>query len=241
MEWTSDSNRCTYVSDGDIKVDCRKNRGHDFFFPLGNYCGISIVMDLESGDNGIIHLIDDYSVDLNELKEKFSVGEKYFIIQAKDKLEQLFTEFYDLPKRHRKTYLKAKIIELFLLLEELDVPSVSEERSYYYKSQVDKIREMVRLQVEDFTVWYTLEDLSKMFDFPLTGMKQCFKAIYGTSMADYMKTCRMNAAGQMLAETQKSVIEIATSVGYENPGQFSAAFKSKKGMNPSAYRHALIK
>ena len=241
IEWQANANRFTYVSVGDMQVACRANKSRDFFFPLGHYHGVSIGIDMAHTDNGIFRMMDDFAVDLNKLKQKFCPDNHTFIMRASSQIDRIFTELYDLPENVRKTYFKIKIMELFLFLENLDVPEGGEERSYFYKTQVDKVKEMVKLQTKDLTRWYTLEELSGKFEFPLTGMKQCFKGIYGCSMAEYMKTYRMNAAAEMLYNTDKTIIEIAASVGYENPGKFAGAFKSKMGMTPSAYRNTLTK
>lgn len=239
IEWQTKNHQCTYVSAGDMMVDCRQNSRKDFFFPLRHYHGISIGVMMNQTEGGILRLMDDFSVDLKELQKKFCQDNRYFIMRASSQLDRIFTEMYDIPEHVRTLYLKIKIMELFLFLENLEVPEGAEERPYFYKSQVDKVRAMVKLQTEDLSVWYTQDELSKKFQFPLTSMKHCFKGIYGCSMSEYMKTYRMNAAVEMLYDKEKSIIEIATSLGYENPAKFSAAFKAKMGMTPSAYRNTL--
>lgn len=239
IEWKSKNNSYAYVSAGDMQVDCRGKHTDGFFFPLCHYHGMTIVIEMDSTEDGVLNLMDDFSIDLNKLKEKFCPVDKHFIMRAGSKIDRIFSELYDLPEEVRNIYIKIKIMELLLFLDTLEVPNVVEERNYYYKSQVDKIKAIVKLQIEDLSVNYTLDELSKKFDFPLTSMKQCFKGIYGCSMADYMKNYRMNVAAELLLNSDKPVIEIASSLGYENPGKFSAAFKSKQGMTPSEYRKNL--
>ena len=241
IEWEARPKRYTYVSAGDMQVDCRENHNNDFFFPLSHYHGLTISIDLSFTENGILKLMEDFSVDLNKLKEKFCPGNSCFIMRASPRIDRIFSELYDLPEKIRRPYFKIKLMELLLFLDTLEVHSVNEERSYFYKSQVDKIKEMVALQTRDLSHWYTLDELSKKFSFPLTSMKQCFKGIYGCGMAEYMKTYRMNAAAELLCSGNSPIIEIANSLGYENPGKFSAAFRSEMGMTPSAYRKTLSK
>jgi YesN/AraC family two-component response regulator len=40
----------------------------------------------------------------------------------------------------------------------------------------------------------------------------------------------------LLLETNKSVFEIATDIGYSNSGNFGNAFKKRYGVAPSLYR-----
>ena len=143
---------------------------------------------------------------------------------------------YDLPEHVRLPYFKIKVLELLLFLETLDVPAGGEERPYFYKTQVDKVKDIAALLTGNLEHWYTLEELSEQFSFPLTSLKQCFKGVYGCSIAAYMKEYRMNAAAVMLKNTQDSVISVAERVGYSNPGKFASAFRSVLGVTPTEYR-----
>ena len=46
----------------------------------------------------------------------------------------------------------------------------------------------------------------------------------------------MDMAAKMLRGTDMRVVDIATSVGYDSPSKFSAAFKAATGLAPSEYR-----
>ena len=70
----------------------------------------------------------------------------------------------------------------------------------------------------------------------LTAFKECFKGIYGASPAAYVRSMRMDMAAKMLRGTDMRVVDIATSVGYDSPSKFSAAFKAATGLAPSEYR-----
>ncbi|MEZ3486878.1 MAG: AraC family transcriptional regulator [Lachnospiraceae bacterium] len=63
-----------------------------------------------------------------------------------------------------------------------------------------------------------------------------FKKTYGQTPSDYLRSIRMSQASMLLVLTDHSVSMIAESLGYANPFQFSAVFKSYYGLSPSAYR-----
>lgn len=67
-------------------------------------------------------------------------------------------------------------------------------------------------------------------------LRTLFYKKYRQSIQTYIMTCRMNQAALMLAHSQMTVSEIAASVGYRDPLQFSKAFKKYMGMSPRAYR-----
>ena len=239
IQWERSPGQYVYLSAGDLLADCREDGDRDFFFPLQHYHGAGLYVDLGYTDNGVLRLMDDFSVDLPALKKKLCTKNGCFVMRSAPQIDRIFSELYHLPDKVRRQYCRIKVMELFLFLDNLELPPGGEDRPYFYKSQVDKIQQMVALQTADLTQWYTLDQLSAMYHYPITGMKQCFKGIYGCTMAQYMKTYRMNTAARLLRTTQLPIIEIAAAVGYENPGKFSGAFRSCLGMTPSQYRKAL--
>ena len=46
----------------------------------------------------------------------------------------------------------------------------------------------------------------------------------------------LSLAATLLLETDKSVLEIASDVGYSNSGNFGSAFKRRYGVSPVRYR-----
>lgn len=64
-----------------------------------------------------------------------------------------------------------------LYLDALELAGTKEERPYFYKTQVEKIKAIRSLMTENLTEHYTLDDLAKRFDIPHTTMKSCFKSI----------------------------------------------------------------
>lgn len=48
-----------------------------------------------------------------------------------------------------------------------------------------------------------MDELAERFQISLTGMKTCFKEIYGDSMYSYLRRYRMNVAATMLRQDSK--------------------------------------
>lgn len=65
---------------------------------------------------------------------------------------------------------------------------------------------------------------------------RCFHDIVGVSFIDYCTQVRMDHAKELLENTDKSIQEIAFSVGYRDEKYFSRAFKKLTGSIPSDYR-----
>ena len=127
-------------------------------------------------------------------------------------------------------------------LEALAETDMRLEKPYFYSSQVRKVRAIHELITTDMAENYTLDELSRRFEIPLTSMKQCFKSIYGNSIHAYLKEYRIHQAAILLKmKRNMSVSEIALAVGYASPGKFSAAFKEALGKTPLEYRAKSVK
>jgi AraC-like DNA-binding protein len=58
----------------------------------------------------------------------------------------------------------------------------------------------------------------------------------GMSWRDYMLQARLMRAMALLASTDRSVIDIGSSVGFASPSGFTRAFRKLTGTNPASYR-----
>ena len=241
IEWGIASNRYLYIEAGDIQINNRSCHCGLFSFPLRHYHGITIGFNVEEAESELLHIMDGFCVDLRKLREKYCPDDRCFVMRAEKRIEHIFSELYDIPEQNRPPYFKIKVLELLLFLNVLEIPKHANERPYFYKTQVDKVKDIVTLMTGDLNHWYTLEELSERFSFPLTSLKQCFKGVYGCSIAAYMKDYRMNAAAMMLKNSEETITAIAAKVGYDNPGKFAATFRSVIGAKPSEYRKETIR
>ena len=82
----------------------------------------------------------------------------------------------------------------------------------------------------------TIEQLSKDFLLNTTTLKSLFKSVYGVSLATHINLHRMEKAASLLSETNNSISDIASIVGYESQSKFSAAFKKHFQQTPLEYR-----
>ena len=131
-------------------------------------------------------------------------------------------------------------MELLLCLDALELPKTTEERPYYYRSQVEKVKVIQQFLTQHMSENFTQEELSERFEIPLSAMKNCFKSVYGTTIKAWLTDYRMNQAAEFLrAEDKKSVAEIAGMVGYDSASKFAIAFRKVMGMSPMEYRGAI--
>jgi len=73
-------------------------------------------------------------------------------------------------------------------------------------------------------------------EIPERTVKRRFKAATGTTLMDHVQNLRIEEAKRLLETGDAPFDEIASDVGYENPGFFRRLFKRRTGLNPSEYR-----
>lgn len=110
------------------------------------------------------------------------------------------------------------------------------QNSEYLDNQVKTIKNVHDYMKENLEKRITIEELSKKFAMNSTTLKTVFKDVYGTSIAAHIKEHRMEKAAELLANTDFSINEIASSVGYESQSKFSMVFKDYYNLSPIEYR-----
>lgn len=83
---------------------------------------------------------------------------------------------------------------------------------------------------------YTLESLADTYNVSPSTLSHQFKKMTGTSVMDYLQSCRMALAKKYLTETAMSVSEIVDLCGFSDSSNFSRTFKKQNGMSPSRFR-----
>lgn len=128
--------------------------------------------------------------------------------------------------------MKVKLQELLLLLHTIEGKQETSSEEYFVKSKVDKIKDIKELIVKNPKRRYTIDELAQKYKLSPTGLKNCFKGVYGVTMAEFMKQYRMQLTANLLKNTQRPVSDIAAEAGYENQSKFAASFKEVMGGKP---------
>lgn len=85
---------------------------------------------------------------------------------------------------------------------------------------------------------YALAELEQKYKVNRYRLCREFKSHYQTSPLQYLHRVRIQAAKNLLVETNLKVHEISYEVGYENVNHFIAHFKKNTGLTPTEYRLA---
>ncbi|MDF2885352.1 MAG: transcriptional regulator, AraC family [Clostridiaceae bacterium] len=246
IECVFEGGGCVYMGSGDLYAGLV-----DKYPPVVNtllvekYKGISVYLYINKLSYSMPEILNYALDDINEFKDKLFPSKKYFwkvgncINWVGGKIERIFLDLNNLPDLEEKAkdnYIKIKVAELLLLLSETCANENKAKNKYYLKSQTEIVKNIHEEIIKDLSKNFTLKELSDRYGMSQIGLKNCFKAMYGKSIAKYIKDYRMEYAASLLRKTDETVMNIAASVGYENQSKFAAAFKELFGVNPTEYR-----
>ena len=97
----------------------------------------------------------------------------------------------------------------------------------------DSIQEFLN---KNYTSAISLEDVAKRFFISKDYASHIFKEHTGSPLITYVIQKRMEKAEELLASTNKPIVEIALEMGYNDPNYFSFTFKKYHDMTPRQYR-----
>jgi len=101
---------------------------------------------------------------------------------------------------------------------------------------IDRIAIVLRRMNREFEKNHTLDDYAAMCRMSKFHFLRVFRSLTGVSPIEYRNRLRLEHAKELLLETNLSVSEIGTAVGYASPSYFCDAFKKEVGISPRSYR-----
>ncbi|MDO5089273.1 MAG: AraC family transcriptional regulator [Leptotrichiaceae bacterium] len=99
---------------------------------------------------------------------------------------------------------------------------------------VNKTKEIIKKSlISDMPM---IKDLCKIMNISRYQLHTSFKKIEGINISDYLQKKKMEYGKFLLSSTDRTILDIANEIGYENPSKFSEAFKKYFGILPNKFR-----
>lgn len=158
---------------------------------------------------------------------------------VKNSHEQLkdIVELLEKPKINSITTLaiKAKCFQLVSnFFAEVTVLKTAQGLNSLPNHEQSHVANAEKIIVESLTNQFLgIEFISKKVHMSPTKLKALFKVVYGKSMFQYYQEKQMNLAFELLQSRSKSVKQVSEILGYDNPSNFTNAFKKVYNMLPS--------
>ncbi|MBN3962353.1 AraC family transcriptional regulator [Nostoc sp. NMS8] len=155
-------------------------------------------------------------------------------------MQLLLKQILQCPYREtlRQMYLEAKVLELLVL----QIAQWGENNQVLQRSQFFRADEIERLHHAKAILNQTLPhppsllDLASQIGLNDFKLKRGFREVFGTTVLGYVQSLRLEQAKQLLIETNSTIVEIASQVGYESISHFGYLFKRQFGITPREYR-----
>lgn len=138
------------------------------------------------------------------------------------------------PRAHSRQITHHLIGLIFALLSR----SLNIDSSVTYRNFEKTIQEIKQYIEENHPRSLTLDSIADRFSLNKYQLARLFKEYTGISPLQYIISCRLDAAKQLLTTTDNSINSIASTIGYKSDTQFQAAFKKASGTTPRQYRIA---
>ena len=157
-----------------------------------------------------------------------------------------FTSIFDRVVRERKKngmwsdmMVNLMMMELFVLLSR----NIREEWEQNIKKRAAKMKELLLCAKEYIDKNYnkniTLSDVSSYIFFSESYFAHSFKQEFGISPKSYLLKVRIEAAKELLENTDMKIGDIALSVGFSGQQRFNDMFKKLEGVTPLKYRREI--
>ena len=153
-----------YIGAGNLSIRRLSHTTRQTRFPLAHYHGISTTIDLPQAQQTLCSLEDimgDLHIYLETIAERFCRKDSCYVLRNNREVAHIFPELYAAPPERMAHYLKAKVLELLMLLNDLPQESFSEKRQFFSRSQVTAVRAMYDAMIKDLSHHYTLAELSR--------------------------------------------------------------------------------
>ncbi len=98
------------------------------------------------------------------------------------------------------------------------------------------VKAMVTLIQQRYMDKLTLEDVAASISVSKNTCLHLFRTYLDDTPGSYLIACRAKMASALLLETDRTIADIALSVGFSSPSHFTATFKGIYGCTPREYR-----
>ena len=170
---------------------------------------------------------------VNEANEKHY----YHALTTTPVVNMAIHQILDCPYRGplKRLYLESKTLELITyILAQLVADKNGHNRPFTLQSgDIERIQEARNVLIRNLENPPSLLELARQVGINKNKLNQGFRQVFGTSVFDHLRICRLELARELLESKEKNVTEAAFEVGYAQQSNFTKAFKRHFGTNPT--------
>ncbi len=231
------SGATTFVVGDELAIDygTSNNDEEAFFYPSSEYEGIEI----------IIFPAKEMGKELTELggaktikgiTSKFSDRTIPLITVSDNRIKRCMEDIReDILNFTDEKLLETDVIKILLLLKGVSFDA-DKRRTFCTGSQVDIAKKAFEMLNGDLSKRYSASELASVFGVSESSLKNYIRVVFGRGYKELVNETRMKKAADLIINSEKSMGEIAESVGYQNQSRFSEAFLKYHKVLPMEYK-----
>jgi AraC-like DNA-binding protein len=134
--------------------------------------------------------------------------------------------------------LEARLLRLAMSLADQPEPQHDERANGVSlgSNQVQRVGQMVSFIAQNYTRHITVESVSKSVGLHPHYAMNLFRRTLGTTLINCVTHHRISHAQRLLITTDKKIVDVALTVGFNSVSRFNAAFKKASDCSPREYR-----
>ncbi|MBN2900037.1 MAG: helix-turn-helix transcriptional regulator [Clostridia bacterium] len=131
--------------------------------------------------------------------------------------------------------IAVKISEIWLtMIDNISQDSLAPQQSWVKKQ--NRIRIIIEYIHNHYAEDIKLDHIAESAHISAGECGRCFKSMLSITPYEYLLNYRINRSVELLNDTDHTVTEIATLVGFNHPSYYIQYFKKKMGVTPKQYR-----
>lgn len=138
----------------------------------------------------------------------------------------------EIPDMYKKPQLEFGFAQLYMALAYI----LDEDAKKEGNRPVNRQSQLLRYINQYYDSKLNIEELADSFGISSRSVRKFFEDTLGMNCTEYITMLRMEKAKGMLWNTQKSITDIAVTVGYSSSQYFSNVFRQYTGMTPGKFR-----
>lgn len=137
----------------------------------------------------------------------------------------------------QRLFIESKITELFLLQVQQAEERKDEKPLRIRPADLEKLHAARHFIKQHLFDPISLQQVARESGLNEFKLKRGFRELFGTTVFGYLNELRMNHARKMLMNTSSTVFEVAYTLGYSEPHNFSKAFQKFFGYSPGKLKN----
>ena len=150
-------------------------------------------------------------------------------------MQHVFQEIHDRGSEYQTLCLAYMDIIMVQLMRHASVSVTQTQSRFPGNRQCASVRQYIDQHYKENI---TLDLLAEKVSINKYYMAHAFKREFGVSPINYMIACRIREGKRLLAETDLSLSQIASVLGFSSSSYFSQSFRNAEGTSPTEYRKA---